>query len=562
MVKVDVRFACGHEDIISLVGKKAVIAEKKLELEAGDCPICYTSKLEQQIEQKQVEADEQGWEKLSFKYSDTLPEQLEKLEQQQRVIFWFEEQAEQYIILHPSQKEVVQETLLQLKKSYSSLQSSRDPQYNEAHFHYILNNYMNKKYPEMRTKRLRRKTQDFLNNPHKFGMSELKGYSQQIKLATIRREYVWRSFLYDLNRIHNKVNEDRLHQLQQIVSARFWLSTSIQQLREYVTTESEMRLNGDPFSDYSELFSVSLPTSYMERFIPLEGASEIVKEAEQIRVQLVAQLLQAKAFRLSNRQPENEKGTWHSVGSHIDMVMKITDAQWFRYHGRIPTYQVINELNRVRNSYRSGVPSVRSIAPVMENIIVPEQENNSLPITLTVQDQRISVELSDYKSALHSILKHKFGMDYKYYQYVWYVNKELSGRPVDRAAEIALELLHCGYRVHCSPKELYEKVINGNIQKHQNKWLRVRTKGKYSGYFALQWNPATDDLYHVARKISGSKWDAPYIVFPTEEYQEIQDFCTMFDVKISDQAQTLLEQAEKEHQYNVRKKNVKDENEC
>lgn len=541
MVRVDVRYKCGHESNISLVGKKAVIAEQKEVIEAGDCPECQQQQWNDEIAKLTHQADKLGLVPLYFSEfppSSKSTYQIEILKKRNEEYRLLLQVANRHKLKYPESSPIVDKVMACISKRDQTYSWENTRSNMEVWFLTELRFYKDGINPLRRIQRIQAKTKDFLDHPSKYGMPALKGYADQVKLGVLQREWKWRALLRDI-RDRSDVDEQKLYEIQTHPLAQFWISHSAEDLLEIVMRKREFHRSHLAESIHASEEQIVLPEEITSQLPQIDDLGEVTVIAERCRAHLLTQFigLECAATR------KNRFSIWKA----LDVIATITDPYWFVQQARIPAYVVAKELNRIQKNYRAGMPSMKATESWAGNIIRPSSEKLAIPVVIKVMFNTIRIHASYYVHDLYNILQKRHGMTRDRHTFVRNVNTEISGHALDRAAEIALDLLSRGYVVQCEPKTLYQKVLNRDIEPLQTKWIRVRTRGQYAGELALQWDRSKDDLYKVARRIKGSAWDAPYVIFPRTQFKEIQDFCHRFDVQLNDAAKKVLQEQEKQH---------------
>lgn len=117
-----------------------------------------------------------------------------------------------------------------------------------------------------------------------------------------------------------------------------------------------------------------------------------------------------------------------------------------------------------------------------------------------------------------------------------------AGTPTDRAVELACRLLAEGFPVRIHDEDIRARVVAGQYQPEITRWVRVRTGGDHAGWFDLRWG-REDDYYRAARRITGSRYDAPAVVAPPEQFDEVEEFAEMHDFHITKAAREAMDRA-------------------
>lgn len=117
-----------------------------------------------------------------------------------------------------------------------------------------------------------------------------------------------------------------------------------------------------------------------------------------------------------------------------------------------------------------------------------------------------------------------------------------AGTPIDRAVELACRLLAEGFPVRIHDEEIRARVQVGQYQPEITRWVRVRSDGDHAGWFDLRWG-REDDYYRAARRITGSRYDAPAVVVPPEQFDEVEEFAEMHGFHVTRPAREAMDRA-------------------
>jgi hypothetical protein len=113
---------------------------------------------------------------------------------------------------------------------------------------------------------------------------------------------------------------------------------------------------------------------------------------------------------------------------------------------------------------------------------------------------------------------------------------------VDRAAEIANEILLAGFCIQVEHELVKERVIARSFAPEAFKTIQRVTKGLYKDWFILQW-PKAEDCYAEAMKITAAKYSDGAIYVPSEHFAEIEDFAEINEFVLSEGAIELAVEA-------------------
>jgi len=174
--------------------------------------------------------------------------------------------------------------------------------------------------------------------------------------------------------------------------------------------------------------------------------------------------------------------------------------------------------------------------------VCPENPISEIPAEIRVLDGEV-VAIYERNDKFREIVKY---LGYEW-DGVWKRTiTETTGSAVDRAAELGNKLLNAGFPVKIVNNEAREKAINGTYEPECKRWIRLRTKGNYSGRLAIAWGGRDDTLYNASRRLPGSKWSKPSVVVKVCYFKEVAEFAELFDFRFTDAASCALERAKAE----------------
>lgn len=121
-----------------------------------------------------------------------------------------------------------------------------------------------------------------------------------------------------------------------------------------------------------------------------------------------------------------------------------------------------------------------------------------------------------------------------------------TGNADDRCVELAHTLLTAGYIVELPDEAamLLDRIVAGAYAPECRRWIK---KNLQRGWFIIRW-PRDEDFYVQARRIRGSRYDAPSVIVPPEAYEEVLDFAEMHGFQLSACAQELVETARERYE--------------
>lgn len=99
--------------------------------------------------------------------------------------------------------------------------------------------------------------------------------------------------------------------------------------------------------------------------------------------------------------------------------------------------------------------------------------------------------------------------------------------PSDRVAELGHHLLAAGIPILIWDEALRARAVAGDYLPFHPRWVTVSGKR-----FNIRWG-REDDLYEQAKRLPGSKYQAPCITVPLAEWQEVVGFAESHDLRLA-----------------------------
>ncbi len=182
-----------------------------------------------------------------------------------------------------------------------------------------------------------------------------------------------------------------------------------------------------------------------------------------------------------------------------------------------------------------------------EAIIVPENAITNSIARIVYENNEIVVTFEKNDKFIEIVKK----LGYKWINGAW--RKEITnttGTATERIAELGNKLLAAGFPVKIYDHIAREKAINADYEPERNKWIYLRTSGKYEGWLVIKWQGRNDSLYQIARKLSGSKWDNGVVV-KVEYFEEVEEFARLYDFKFTDATLKAIQEYKEAYQNSV-----------
>jgi len=275
---------------------------------------------------------------------------------------------------------------------------------------------------------------------------------------------------------------------------------------------------------------------------PLTGSEKQIAWAETIRKQKIATLDEALVRRdLSDRIDADR---FHVA---VASLKNKTAAMWW----------IDNRDTHVDYLMRQEYAVTEKPLPPEEKKIADEAKTEAMveatvrpekPVTETVAEIRagekfVEVSFPEKREDFRQLVRYQLGYSWNKEKLIWRRDlKVTNGTPHDRAAELGNRLLAAGFPIRIFDDTLRVHAVYGTFEPESKRWVAKRTSGKYDGWFAISW-PYGEDFYQSAKRLRGSRYDKPFIVVPSEQYQEVLDFAEMYQFSISDGAKQLIDTA-------------------
>lgn len=113
---------------------------------------------------------------------------------------------------------------------------------------------------------------------------------------------------------------------------------------------------------------------------------------------------------------------------------------------------------------------------------------------------------------------------------------------VDRAAEIANEILLAGFCIQVEHEVVKDRVIARSFTPEAFKLIRQVVQGAYKDWFIINW-PKAEDCYGEAMKLTAAKYSDGAVYVPSEHFAEVEDFAEINEFVLSQAAIELVAEA-------------------
>lgn len=279
----------------------------------------------------------------------------------------------------------------------------------------------------------------------------------------------------------------------------------------------------------------------------LSGSEKEVSWANNLRIHKLSEIEEYLA------QREQDSDEYRRALMAVDEIQQKTNAkQWIMWRLYSPA-QIIRKILETM----MAVPTAREIvekeaaqtkeeaikrAALAEATLRPECAVSNIVAEIYIEDNIISVYFPKPLDSFNTIVR---GMGYAWKNGMWKrAIDKFAGTAEDRAAELGHTLLANGFFVRIFDELLRLKVIQGDFEPEQTRWIMKRSKGDYAGWFAIRWGSG-EDFYDAARRITDSRYSAPNVVVPPEQFEQVLDFAEQYNFKLSEGAQNTAQEARK-----------------
>lgn len=277
----------------------------------------------------------------------------------------------------------------------------------------------------------------------------------------------------------------------------------------------------------------------------LVGSEKQIAWAETLRVR---QLTEIEAWVETQEKNPNYQKILQAV-EHISC--ETSAKQWIEWRYDSPS-RIINEVwkkllamptQEQVQAAREAKERAEAIARAaqVEATIRPESPLSEVPAEIQVNGTTVSVQFPEQDETFRNTIK---ALRYSWKSGRWErVIGKFAGNPVDRAVELGCRLLASGFLVRVFDADLRARIVAGEYEPEQTRWITVFLEGEYVGWLKIQWNRQTEDYYHAAKQVRGSRYSAPCVVVPVREFEQVLDFADRYDFRLSDGAKQAIAQA-------------------
>ena len=178
-------------------------------------------------------------------------------------------------------------------------------------------------------------------------------------------------------------------------------------------------------------------------------------------------------------------------------------------------------------------------------IISSEEQKHTGEVTITINNSNNTITAKYIKNEEFRMLVKK--LNYKWDDNIWMRTiNNLNGNIIDRAAELANELLNAGFTVSVPNEEIKNKAVTADYEEECLNWIiSCKPNEKYPNHLCILWDKRNEKLYNRIRSIGKTYYDSGVIYVAVDMYKEILDFARLCDFKIAPSAQTDIDKYKK-----------------
>lgn len=294
---------------------------------------------------------------------------------------------------------------------------------------------------------------------------------------------------------------------------------------------------------------------------PLVGTGKQVAWAESLRIALLGKIEAEMAALEERANPDRQRTPAEADAERqilhaLAVITAEPSAHWWIDHRTDDPVTLIREVARAERQKPSRAEAEEAQAAKAQAAadaalvlaaatVRPEQPKTATVAEIRLSGQVVSVTFAEKRDDFREVVK---GLGYAWNDGRWQRTiGRFAGTPCDRAAELGQVLLAAGFCIRILDDTLRASAVAGTYTPECTRWVRALTTGPHAGWFVIVW-ARSEDYYAVARKIINSRYDAPQVVAPPEQFEQVLDFAQRYGFQVSDGAHAIvtLAQAAKE----------------
>jgi hypothetical protein len=287
-----------------------------------------------------------------------------------------------------------------------------------------------------------------------------------------------------------------------------------------------------------------------------DGSPAQQQWAETLRVQILAKI-EAELEAIERRADPNRQRTSADLDAErqvlhaITVIAAETSAKWWIDHRYDSVTQIIREVARAELAKPTAAETQAKQAAARKAeadkalalaaaTVRPEQPKTATVAEIHASGNVVSVIFPEKRDDFREIVK---GLGYAWDNSRWQRTiGRFAGLATDRVAELGHALLTAGFCICLLDDAIRAAAIAGDYAPECTRWVQKCQAGEHKGWFVILW-ARSEDFYAAARKITGSRYDAPHVVVPPEQYEQVLDFAARYGFQLSDAAQGVVDVA-------------------
>lgn len=227
------------------------------------------------------------------------------------------------------------------------------------------------------------------------------------------------------------------------------------------------------------------------------------------------------------------RGRKRRAGVSRRVVLRISEAN-LELFDRYTDEERSNIFDRALTTIFPKVPTEK-IQPVL---IRPRQTLTETICRVLIVDRYVRLFFPEKRDDFRELVKRlRYGWDG-----CWERKFSESVDIIDRAAEIANELLLGGFCIQIEHEPVKDRVIARSFVPEAFKSIKRAMSGLYKDSFVINW-PKAEDCYGEAMKLTAARYADGSVYVPSEHFAEVEDFSEINEFVLSEAAIELAAEA-------------------
>lgn len=265
----------------------------------------------------------------------------------------------------------------------------------------------------------------------------------------------------------------------------------------------------------------------------LSGTEKQIAWAETIRVDILN-----KSMEFINRQEDETLKS--KYGDAFQQLCSIAESRFWIDNRNVDIVYILDEATRAVETPEKAAQKGLELDASIEATVRPPSPLTETIAEIRIQQDKIQIEFPERVEIFRLLVR---GLGYIWNRSCWERKITLRSGPIDsRAAEAGNKILSAGFCVRIYDDSIRQKAIGGVYEPECGRWIMARTSGKYNGWFVVWWKRG-EDFYRQSKQLSGSRYDKPNVIVPSEQFEEALDFAEIHGFRLSDGALELMEKA-------------------